>query len=143
MSVKTSRDMSLDASIAIIAAMHRLFSPKVTPDEAKQERRRQQRWANAVNILCILFGFFEWQYFFLPIGIRRVVYRYGRGDLYLTVYAQQLHVFGFRIARWVTSSEVHHGKEIFIQEPVMPRRNRMRRHKATTAVRFRPYGVRR
>jgi hypothetical protein len=122
---RTDVNKDLEAWSAIISAL-RMYATSLAPvPETEAQRRRAQRWANAIQYLRTLLGIFEWRYLLLPVGVREVSQPYEHGNRVVWVTTRQLHVFGVRIARWVVSQKVY---TIAPEIPKVPlKRYRLRR----------------
>lgn len=98
-------DTAMWAAIEVVAAVRHRFMPAELKEDVeavlRRERKKQNFWTNTRRLL----GVFEWRYLFLPIGIQMTSHRYFSGMFSVVVHGKQLHIFGVRVARWVTHAE--------------------------------------
>lgn len=124
---RESADRSMQHMMDVVVAMRHHLIPLVLQEDVKNILDRQRKVNNFLNHMRRLFGVFEWRYLFLPIGIQQTSSRYYNGDLSVVVHARQLHIFGVRVARWVTNAEYF--RDVIKGTTVQVKRSRMRRRR--------------
>jgi hypothetical protein len=125
------RQMDVDAMMMVASAMQvfaRHAVDQVIPpfgQNSDLDRDRANRWSNRIEWVKILFGLYDWRYALLPIGIRESTHPLRHRQQICLVKARQLHIFGFRVARWVVSIE----DRLSIRYPRKLGRLRLRRNR--------------
>jgi hypothetical protein len=96
---------------AVVMSTLRTYATRLAPAQTREDdlidRKRAQRWLNAIEYLRTLLGLYEWRYALLPVGVCQRTQRYFGGNAVLYTTTKQLHVFGVRLARWIVKTEVH------------------------------------
>jgi hypothetical protein len=119
---------SLAVASVLMSAVQAYAALVARVPESEAQRRKEQRWANAWQHFRVLVSIFEWRYVLIPVGIRDVSQPYLYGDNEVWVNTRQLHVFGFRVARWYVGRKVYTEK-ISVRTSVPLKRYRLRRRR--------------
>lgn len=117
--VVASGGMSNMQDISSIAALKSMvdvylaltFINVTDPQEQRRVELERQLKDDRVRNKCgnirVLFGLFEWRYLLLPIGVRNSESWHWEGNRVRLNNHRQLHIFGFRVARWFVSSTTY------------------------------------
>lgn len=92
----------------VVGAMRRLVELRAEAerDKLKETTALDSLWNRRERLRTFL-GLYQWTYALLPLGIMRYKFWMMDGAHMLLVTVRTLHIFGFRVARWVVDTELH------------------------------------